>query len=101
MSNLTTLPPRRLAWLSLVVDALPCTRNAIYEAKRRGSAPWLHRIDPFTGQASKNWSIDPDGLVLDYKHRGKRLNEKFRMAVEDAAVAVDSALFTSMEAASN
>lgn len=95
--------PQRLAWLSLLVDDLPCTPNAICEAKRRGGAPWLHHIDPFTGKPSRAWSVDPDGLVLDYALRGKRLNEKFRMAVEAASVPADPAWFTttSMEAAHN
>jgi len=103
MSATTTLPaPHRLARLSLLIDALPCTPSAIYGAKRRGGAPWLHRVDLFTGAPSRAWSIDPDGLVLDYKRRGKRLNEKFRLAVEAEAVPVDPAWFTiSMEAAQN
>lgn len=95
--------PWRLTWLSLVVDALPCGLNAIYEAKRRGGAPWLHHIDPYTGGPSRSWSIDPDGLVLDYALRGKRLNDKFLAAVVAKAVPVDPGWFatTSMEAAQN
>ena len=88
--------PKRLAWLTLVIDALPVTMNALYEAARRGKAPFLHHIDPFTGQFSNRWAIDPDGLVLDYKRRGKHLNETFRLAVEAAAVVVPDVV---MEAA--
>ena len=94
----TALPaPQRLAWLNLVVDALPTTRNAIYEAARRGTAPFLHRIDIYTGQPSKFWAIDPDGLALHYRRKGKRLNEKFRAAVEAAAVAVNPAWFADVD----
>lgn len=98
MSTKPNLPmPQRLAWLNVVVDALPTGRNAIYESARRGTAPFLHRIDPFTGQPSKFWAIDPDGLALYYSRRGKRLNEKFRAAVDAAAVAVDPAWFAAVD----
>jgi hypothetical protein len=102
MSTTTTVSPVpwRLTWLGLVTDALPGTINAIYEAKRRGGAPWLHHVDPFTGEPSRLWSIDPDGLAADFRRRGKRLNPKFLAAVVAKAVPADPAWFTtSMEAA--
>jgi hypothetical protein len=94
---------RRLAWLNFVVDALPVTRNARYESARRARAPWLHLLDPYGGKSTKFWAIDHDGLVLDYRRRGKRLNEKYRAGVDAAAVPTNPAWFASrtMEAVKN
>ncbi len=79
--------PGRLVKLLTVAQFFPISERSIYQARRRGNAPWLHHTNP-NGHPCRQLWVEPDELMRYFDGIGKKLPDRLVQELNARAVQV-------------